>query len=266
MSNDWNPQLYSRFEDERTRPAAELLARVPDLPPSHPVVDLGCGPGNSTELLVKRFVGTDVLGVDNSPAMLASAKARLPQVPFVLADIADQAAWCAALTSAPALIHANAALQWVPHHDVVMPALMRALVPGGVLAIQMPDNWHEPSHRLMREVAARPPYAAHASDVARQPLLGIGAYYDLLAPWADHLDVWHTVFQHPMADAGAIVQWLSGTGLRPYMATMPSDVATAFLADYQHEIEQAYPLRQDGKRLLAFPRLFLVARRSHDAR
>ena len=269
MSNkDWDPQLYTRFEDERTRPAAELLARVPlaKLPSLSPVaVDLGCGPGNSTALLVQRFPEAQVVGVDNSPAMLASARERLPQLPWVLADIADQDPWLSQLPGAPAkpgLIYANAALQWVPHHAQLMPALMQAVAPGGVLAVQMPDNWNEPSHRLMREVAARPEFAAYTASSAREPLLGIGAYYDLLAPFADHLDVWHTVYQHRMDDAAAIVQWLSSTGLRPFMDPMPEAVRADFLRDYLAEIERAYPVRQDGCRLLAFPRMFLVARRA----
>jgi trans-aconitate 2-methyltransferase len=272
MSQDWNPQLYTRFEDERTRPAAELLARVPALPhASSTVVDLGCGPGNSTALLVQRFAQARVVGVDNSPAMLAAAHERLPQLPLLLADIADQDQWLSQLSGAagvsgaavlPGLIYANAALQWVPHHAQLVPALMQALTPGGVLAIQMPDNWNEPSHRLMREVAARPAYAAYTAQSAREPLLGIGAYYDLLAPFADHLDVWHTVYQHRMSDAAAIVQWLSSTGLRPFVDPMPEAVKTAFLRDYQAELAHAYPVRQDGCRLLAFPRLFLVARRA----
>jgi trans-aconitate 2-methyltransferase len=114
----------------------------------------------------------------------------------------------------------------------------------------------------MREVAARPAYAAYTAQSAREPLLGIGAYYDLLAPFADHLDVWHTVYQHRMSDAAAIVQWLSSTGLRPFVDPMPEAVKTAFLRDYQAELAHAYPVRQDGCRLLAFPRLFLVARRA----
>ena len=164
---DWNPALYRRFEDERTRPAAELLARVP-LTGAARVVDLGCGPGNSTELLVQRFAGAAVVGTDNSEAMLASARERLPQARFELSDIAT---WQPELP--PDLIYANAALQWVPDHEALIPRLFAALAPGGVLAIQMPDNRQEPTHRLMREVAAEAPWA-HAignADKLRTELL-----------------------------------------------------------------------------------------------
>jgi trans-aconitate 2-methyltransferase len=237
---DWNPALYRRYEDERTRPAQELLARVP-LPEAIRAVDLGCGPGNSTELLVHRFPKAQVTGTDNSEAMLASARERLPQARFELSDIAT---W--APQEAPDLIYANAALQWVPDHEKLIPRLFAALAPGGVLAIQMPDNREEPTHRLMRAVAAELP---------------LGGYYDLLAPDAAKVDVWHTIYQHPMADASAIVEWVRGTGLKPFVDRLPADLQASYLAEYERRVNEAYPPRSDGKRLLAFPRMFIVAQR-----
>ena len=255
--NTWDPALYRRFEDERTRPAAELLARVP-LVDAARVVDLGCGPGNSTELLAHRFPGADVIGTDNSEAMLVSARARLPGARFVLGDIAT---WQP--DTPPDLIYANAALQWVPDHATLVPRLFAALAPGGVLAIQMPDNRHEPTHRLMREVADLAPWKAPIGDYdrTRTDLLPIGGYYDLLAPMADQVDVWHTVYQHPMASAAAIVDWVRSTGLRPFIDSLPDDLRTSYLAEYERRIEAAYAPRSDGRRLLAFPRMFLVARK-----
>jgi len=256
---DWNPALYRRYEDERTRPAAELLARVP-LPEARHVVDLGCGPGNSTELLARRFPQAQVTGIDNSEAMLASARERLPQARFAFGDIAT---W--APDVAPDLIYANAALQWVPDHETLIPRLFAALAPGGVLAIQMPDNRQEPSHRAMRDIAAEAPWAAHIgnADQVRTELLGIAGYYDLLAPLAANVDVWHTIYQHRMDCAAAIVEWLSSTGLRPFVAALPTDdLKASYLAEYERRIGAAYPLRTDGKRLLAFPRMFIVARKT----
>lgn len=163
---DWNPALYLRFASERTRPAAELLARVPlDPAQVRHVVDLGCGPGNSTELLVQRFVHAQVLGVDNSPAMLATARQQLPQARFELDDIATWAPQAG--TPAPDLIFANASLQWVSAHEVLIPRLLSLLAPGGVLAIQMPDNHQQPSHRLMREIAQLPQFASHIGQAER---------------------------------------------------------------------------------------------------
>jgi trans-aconitate 2-methyltransferase len=255
---DWNPALYRRYEDERTRPAQELLARV-WLHRAVRVFDLGCGPGNSTELLVQRFPDAQVVGTDNSEAMLISARERLPQARFEFSDIA---AWRP--EAPPDLIYANAALQWVPGHEALIPRLFAALAPGGVLAIQMPDNRQEPTHRLMREVASKAPWAEPIGDADRMrtELLGIGGYYDLLAAAdAARIDVWHTVYQHPMASAAAIVEWVSGTGLKPFVDRLTPALRSSYLAEYERRIDAAYPPRADGRRLLAFPRLFIVAQR-----
>ena len=253
---DWNPDLYRRFEDERTRPARELLARVP-LESPHRVVDLGCGPGNSTELLAQRFPAAEVLGVDNSPAMLDSARARLPGCRFEQADIAG---WAPA--AAPNLIYANASLQWVGDHATLLPRLLALLAPGGVLAVQMPDNRDEPTHRAMRELAAQAPYAALVGDASRlrTELLNLDGYYDLLAPLSVTLDLWRTAYQHPMGSPARIVEWVRGTGLKPFIDPLPDSLRERFLADYEARIAQDYPARADGRRLLAFPRLFFVAR------
>ena len=254
---DWNPELYRRFEDERTRPARELLARVAlDRPKL--VYDLGCGPGNSTELLTARFPNARVVGTDNSEAMLVSARKRLPNCEFELSDIAQ---WLPAV--APDLIYANAALQWVGDHPALLPRLFAMLAPGGVLAIQMPDNRDEPTHRLMREVAALDPWAATIGDAAavRTKILGLNAYYDLLAAEAAEVDVWRTAYQHPMETPAAIVEWVRATGLRPFIDPLSAEHRAAYLAEYERRIALAYLPRSDRRLLLAFPRLFIVARR-----
>ena len=255
--SDWNPALYSRFEEERTRPARELLARVPlGLIAVRIAYDLGCGPANSTELLVARFPSATVIGTDNSQAMLDSAKKRLPAALFELSDIST---WQP--DTAPDLIYANAAMQWVGDHETLLPKLFAMLAPGGVLAVQMPDNRDESTHRLMRELASETPWEHHIGPAAsvRTKLLTLNAYYDLLAPQAAQLDVWRTAYQHPMNSAAAIVEWVSATGLRPFVDPLPTDLRASYLAEYERRIDAAYCVRSDGKRLFAFPRLFIVA-------
>lgn len=253
--SDWNPALYTRFEDERTRPAAELLARVPLQAPRR-VVDLGCGPGNSTALLAARYPAAQLVGTDNSQAMLAAARERLPRALFELSDIGI---WS---PSEPVdLAYANASLQWIPDHEQLLPRLLSALAPGGVLAVQMPDNLEEPSHVLMRETAADARFAPSIGDAGRlrARILPADRYYDLLAPHAA-VDIWRTTYYHLMDDAAAIVQWLRATGLRPFVDALAPALQPQFLAEYQRRIAAAYPARADGRRLLAFPRLFIVAR------
>ena len=254
---DWNPSLYSRFEDERTRPARELLARVP-LDTAVCAVDLGCGPANSTELIVDRFPGALVIGTDNSKSMLESAARRLPGVRFDLSDIAT---WQP--DTAPDLVYANASLQWVPNHRTLIPRLFETLSPGGVLAIQMHDNRDEPTHRSMREVALQQPWASAIGDVERlrTAILPLAEYYDLLAPRAAQVDVWHTVYQHRMDSPQAIVDWVSSTGLKPFVEPLDPALKAGYLAEYLRLITAAYPPRADGRLLLAFPRMFIVAQK-----
>lgn len=255
--SDWNPDLYRRFEDERTRPARELLARVALSEPKL-IYDLGCGPGNSTELLVERFPQADVVGTDNSEPMLVSARKRLPNCRFELSDIAG---WKPPV--APDLVYANAALQWVGSHEALIPRLFDLLAPNGVLAIQMPDNREEPTHRSMREVAALAPWSQFIDDIAsvRTKILPLDAYYDLLSPHAAEVDVWRTAYQHPMESPAKIVEWVRATGLKPFIDPLPEAERTSFLSEYERRIAQAYLPRADGRLLLAFPRMFIVARR-----
>jgi len=252
-SEDWNPSLYLKFEDERTRPPRDLLAQVP-LAQARRVVDVGCGPGNSTELLALRWPQAQVIGIDSSPSMVKQASERLPAARF---EVADVASW-----QPPAgtdLIFGNAVFQWVPDHPGVLARLLAALPQGGVLAVQMPDNVEEPSHRLMAETAASGPWAEKLASAAREVLPSVGTYYDLLKPLARHVDIWHSDYNHPLAGASAIVEWFKSTALRPYLAPLDESERAAFLADYTARIAQAYPPRVDGKVLLRFPRLFILA-------
>jgi trans-aconitate 2-methyltransferase len=257
MSDDWSARQYLRFEDERTRPPRDLLAQVPLQAPRR-VIDLGCGPGNSTELLIERYPDAETMGLDSSPDMLRQARERLPHVKFAEADLAS---W--APPAATDLLFANAVMQWVPDHTAVLRRMLQALPSGGVLAVQMPDNTNEPALALMREVGAAGPWAAKlmASHSARDDLPTPGGYYDLLRPLCTHLDIWHTVYNHVLAGPEGIVEWFKGSALRPFLNAISNAERTAYLAAYTARIAQAYPARFDGKVLLRFPRLFIVAAR-----
>lgn len=256
----WNPGQYLKFEDERTRAARDLLARVPLTRPAR-AFDLGCGPGNSTELLIETFPDAEVTGVDSSPDMLAEARRRMPGVRFMEADLGR---WTPEPSGgAPVLLFANAVFQWVPDHRAVFARLLASLPEGGVLAVQMPDNLAEPSHVLMRDVAREGPWAGKLAGALalRDPLPRPGVYYDGLKAHAARVDVWHVVYNHPLDGAEAIVEWVKGTGLRPFLDPLTPDEREAYLADYAARVEKAYARRVDGKVLLGFPRLFLMATR-----
>jgi trans-aconitate 2-methyltransferase len=255
LAADWSPSTYLKFEDERTRAARDLLAQVPPGERRH-VVDVGCGPGNSTELLAERYPGADILGIDNSPAMLEEARGRLPSLRFEPAD-ADH--W----TPGPDvdLVFANATYQWVPDHLPQLGRVLKALKPGAVMAIQMPDNLAEPTHQLMREVGEGGAWAERLVGAARKPLPPAGAYYDALAPLSTRFDIWRTAYHHPLANAAAIVEFVRATGLRPFLDPLSPGERQAFLAGYTARIAEAYPPMPNGKVLLRFPRLFIVAQR-----
>ena len=195
-----------------------------------------------------------MVGLDTSPAMLDEAKKRLPKSEFALGDANS---WVPEVGTD--LVFANAIYQWVPRHLEQLPKVLAALSPGGVLAVQMPDNLAEPTHRLMREVAAAGPWAERLRDAARAPLPAPRIYYDALKPFATRIDIWHTIYNHVLADAAAIVEWVKSTGLRPFIDPLTPVERTEFLAQYQARIAEAFPPAVDGKVLLRFPRLFIVA-------
>ncbi|MFO1185682.1 MAG: trans-aconitate 2-methyltransferase [Bauldia sp.] len=252
----WSPSQYLKFEEERTRPAAELLARISVAAPQK-VVDVGCGPGNSTELLVRRWPQASVAGFDTSDDMRRAAAARLPTCRFFKADAAT---W---LPTDEDIVFANAVFQWVSGHVAAIAAVFGAMRPGAVLAVQMPDNFNEPVHEAMRAAASEGPWSKTLQDLStREGVAPAGAYYDALARQARRLDLWHTHYHHVVADAGAIVEWMKATGLRPYLDRLPGAAADEFLDAYRRRLESAYPPRANGATIFTAPRFFLVADRA----
>jgi trans-aconitate 2-methyltransferase len=256
-SLDWDADLLLRFDAERVQVVHDLLARVPGSP--RRIVDLGCGPGTSTRLLVDRFRKARVTGIDISEPMIAVARERAPGASFVCADIQ---AW---RPEAPVdLVFADSALQWIGEHEQLFAKLMGSLAPGGALAVQMPDNRQEPSHALMRLIAADGPWADRLVPVAktRAVIASYGDYYRWLRPLSASIDIWQTAYIHPLDGLEAIVDWFRGSALRPFLAPLSPDEREAFLARYRRDLADSYDVEADGKVLFVYPRLFMLARKA----
>jgi trans-aconitate 2-methyltransferase len=264
MAHQWDPERYLRYADERGRPFVELLARVgADRPRT--VVDLGCGPGNLTRLLVERWPGARVVGVDSSAEMIARARETVDRVDF---EVGDLRTWLSSGTVAGArpgdvdVLVCNATLQWVPGHLDLLPDLVHAVAPGGWLALQVPGNFGEPSHTLRDELAAEPPYAADTAGVVTPDAHGSATYLGRLAELGCDVDAWETTYLHVLHGDDPVFTWVSGTGVRPTLQALDAvdpGLRERFEVELKRRLRAAYPDTGHGV-VLPFRRVFVVAR------
>ena len=250
----WNPQAYEAFADHRMRPAIDLLNRV-SLDAPRRVVDLGCGSGGVTLLLAARWPQAAIVALDSSAEMLARARARSAAIEWRQVDLA---AW---RTAEPFdLVFSNAALHWLTDHATLIPRLADAVAPGGVLAVQMPNNFSAPSHLLMHALALETPYRAHLDSVLRQtPVLDAQSYHALLAPHFGRIDLWSTEYLQVLQGENPVADWTRSTWLGGLLEALPEGLRGPFEAEYRHRVLQAYPKGDDGSTLFPFRRLFVVA-------
>jgi trans-aconitate 2-methyltransferase len=250
----WDPERYLTYADERGRPFVELLARVGATSPAT-VVDLGCGPGNLTALLARRWPDARVVGLDSSVEMVEQARATTPAVEFRVADLRE---WVAGDDQADVLV-SNATLQWVPGHLDLLPGLVQRVTPGGWLAFQVPGNFGEPSHTIRADLAAEAPYAAHTAGVAVPGSHDPVAYLEALQDLGCEVDAWETTYLHVLEGEDPVFTWVSGTGARPTLQALPDDLRPGFEEEFKRRLRAAYPAR-DGRVVLPFRRIFVVAR------
>jgi trans-aconitate 2-methyltransferase len=256
MSAMWDAAQYKLFGDERSRPFFDLLAQVGADRPRY-VTDLGCGPGNLTAALAERWPDAEVTGIDSSPEMIAAASAAdYPGVTFRIGDVQH---WQP--ERAPDVIVSNAVLQWVPGHENLLPRWASWLAEDGWLAFQVPANFDEPSHAVMRELAAAPRWAPLLGNLELTRQTGDPSRYaELLAAPGRQVNAWETTYVHILHGENAVTEWVKGTGLRPVLGALDKERAAAFLAEYSDRMRVAYPARPSGT-LFPFRRVFAVVHR-----
>lgn len=216
--SSWDAAQYLKFGAQRTQPSRDLAARIP-LEQPRKIIDIGCGPGNSTEVLRQRFPQADILGVDSSPEMIRAAAQA---------------------------------------HPKLLREMMQLLRPGGILAVQIPINQKEPIHQIIQALAAGEKWKAHFPSPRIFYQLTVSEYYDLLGEITDSFELWETVYMHAMLSHDAIMEWYRGTGLRPYLAALTPELQQEFEKDVLDGVKQAYPVQKDGSVIFPFPRLFFL--------
>jgi trans-aconitate 2-methyltransferase len=247
---DWNPETYARFRGLRLRPALDLLMQAGALPRGA-IYDLGCGDGAAAGALKQRYPKHRLVGLDASPAMLAQARGYDHLIE------ADMTQWTP--DEAPALIFSNAALHWLPDHARLLPGLARHLLPGGVLAVQMPRQYFAPSHRFLRDIAAA--LFPDRFDIHFDPPVKTAVeYWEMLQPLGT-VEAWETDYvQHlgPAKDMHPVRAFTQSTAMRPFVEKMTEGEQAAFVSAYDKALASAYPLLEDGSALMAFRRVFFV--------
>ncbi|MEU2037119.1 trans-aconitate 2-methyltransferase [Nocardia niwae] len=252
----WDPQQYLAFGDHRSRPFFDLLSRVPADGP-RVVVDLGCGPGHLTEVLAQRWPGSIVRALDSSPEMVAAARGR--GIDATLGSVQD---WQPSAETD--VVVCNAVLQWVPGHPGLLARWMRQLPTGAFLAVQVPGNFDAASHRAIRQVAARDEWRdslGGAGILEPRAVLDPGEYADLLSAAGGAVDAWETTYLQRLNGDDPVLEWVTGTALRPVRGVLDDGRWQEFTAQLAPLLRSAYPRRADGTTWLPFRRVFAVARK-----
>ncbi|KAK0660462.1 putative Trans-aconitate methyltransferase [Cercophora samala] len=264
---DWSPEKYLRFEAPRGRPINDLISFLSRSGLSQPqrIVDLGCGPGNSTIALKKQWPRAQITGVELSPAMVAAASQKNcgEGIDYQAGDVKDFIA-----PPETDLIFSNAVFHWLRSDERIQTIVqhLKRLKPGGVLAFQVPDNFEEPSHRLMRDTAYHSPgpwvkyFMGEDQKPELDPIESVATWYNSLKPYCESVEIWHTTYHHILEGHEAIVEWFETTGLKPYLDLLEEDenAKKEFVEQYIRGLEREYPTLADGKVVLHFPRLFVV--------
>lgn len=250
----WNPNLYLKFRKERTQPARDLL-RLIDLDAPAKILDVGCGPGNATSLLAERWPKASITGIDDSPEMIAKARQDYPDIIWLSRDAAGD---LSDLTRFD-LVFSNAALQWMPNHDLLLPNIFSLLGKGGVLAAQVPNNFDSPVHRAINDAVHSDKWQSYFTEGIRHHYHSAETYYRRLTALTPNVKLWETIYYHVMNSLEDIRQWYRGTHLRFYLGLLPGEKRDEFEDEIRVLIEKDFQPQPDGKILFPFRRLFFIA-------
>ena len=252
--SEWNAEQYLKFKNQRTQPAVDLAKRVMEYKPNS-ILDVGCGPGNSTSVLNNIFTNARILGVDNSETMIQKASQTYPDIDFKLCDVTSELDKMDNYD----VIFSNACLQWIPDHKNFIPKLMNKLNPGGVLAVQIPMNGQETLFRIMNEVVQDSKWGFSESNTETNGTLQPEEYFDILSLCSSNFDIWETVYYHNMPNVQAMVEWVKGTRLRPYLNALDADAAEELEKEITDLAEKAYHTQENGEIIFKFRRFFFTA-------
>lgn len=253
---DWDSTKYLKFKNERTQPAIDLVNRI-NIEKPQKILDIGCGPGNSSEVLARRYKNADILGIDSSPAMIEAARVKYPDIRFMQCDANKD---LQLLDRNFDIVFSNACIQWIPDHYTLLKNMMGLLRPGGVMAIQTPMNYNEPIHQIIKEVSTNKKWSSEFENPRIFYNLTQSEYYDLLSDIASDFSMWQTTYFHKMKSYGDIMEWYRATGLRPYLEVLSEADKLDFEKDIYNRLLNAYPKQKNGEIIFRFPRFFFIAK------
>ncbi len=254
----WEPDQYLKFTNERTRSSQDLLVRISLTAPER-ILDVGCGPGNSTALLAARWPAAAVTGLDSSVDMLAKAAGLYPQLRWLERDISENLSDLGSFD----VVFSSSVLQWIPDHDSLLPRLFGLVSPGGVLAVQLSNTDTSPLHNAVRDVAQRPRWKRSLAPVQFQMTASVSEYYDRLTLLTPVVDIWLTTYIYVLDSHEDYIEWSRGAFMRSYLNQLPSEEdRRAFTSEVLACVVQAYRPQKNGKFLFPFQRLFFVAEKN----
>ncbi len=254
---DWNSTQYLKFKAQRTQPAIDLAARIDTNPLE--IIDIGCGPGNSTRVLKNRFPNARVVGSDTSENMLETARRDNPDCEFIQLDAGGD---LSEFSGKFDVAFSNACIQWIPNHGELLPNLFSMLKSGGELAVQVPVNFDEPIHQIIGRVSSSEKWREKLNLPQLFYTLTEREYFDILSDLTDDFEMWKTIYFHRMPSIDSIIEWYKSTGLKPYLEVLSDADKADFTNDVKREVEKAYPAQKNGEIIFRFPRLFFIAKRS----